>query len=103
MNIEELKLVIELFRQISGDASNVALWYFGIKFAEAMIVLFTLVGTAIWCIHQVIKVNFNQDEEFITECRDALRIGCSGMLNNFERKETHQAIRTLIAIAKEKK
>jgi len=97
MNIEELKLVIELFRQISGDASNVALWYFGMKFAEAMIVLFTLVGAAVWCIHQVIKANFNQDEEFIIECRDALGTGVRGGLTNSERRETYNAIRTLIA------
>ena len=103
MNIEELKLVIELFRQISGDASNVALWYFGMKFAETIIVLFTLVGAITWGVHQAIKANFGPDEQFIIECRDALGTGCRGGLINSERQATYNAIRTLIVNAKEKK
>ena len=97
MNIEEMKMVVELIRQLSGDASNVALWYFGMKFAEAMIILFVLVGAACWVVRQVIKASFCQDEEFIKECRDALRIGYTGSLMPNERKATHRFIRALIA------
>lgn len=103
MNIEELKLVIELFRQISGDASNVALWYFGMKFAETIIILFTLVGAITWGVHQVIRANYGHDEEFIIECRDALGIGSRGILTSVERRVTYNAIRALIVNAKEKK
>jgi hypothetical protein len=97
MNIEELKMVIELVRQISGDASNVALWYFGMKFAETLIVLFVLIGAILWVVRQIIKANFCQDEEFIKECRDTLRIGHTGSLMPGERKATHRFIRALIA------
>ena len=101
MNIEELKLVIEMVRQVSGDASNVALWYFVMKFAETIIILFTLVGAITWGVYQVIKANFGHDEQFIIECRDALGTGYRGGLINSERQATYNAIRTLIAKAKQ--
>lgn len=97
MNIEELKMVVELVRHISGDASNVALWYFGMQFAQAIIILFTLVGALTWAVHQIIKANFNQDEEFIKQCRDTLRIGSRGTLLDNERRDTYSMIRQLIA------
>ena len=101
MNIEELKLVLETVRTLSGDASTVAYWYFGLQFAQNIIILVTFVGGLAWVVHKFIQVTARQDEYFMRECRDALRIGCRGGLLHEERVATQQAIRKLIQESKQ--
>ncbi|CAB5212674.1 hypothetical protein UFOVP189_36 [uncultured Caudovirales phage] len=101
MNIEELKLVLETIRTLSGDASTAAYWYFGLGFAKDIIILFTLVGGAAWGIHKAMQAaGVGADEAFMRECRDALGIGCRGTLVGDERAATQQAIRKLIQESK---
>lgn len=97
MNIEELKLILETIRSLSGDASTAAYWYFGLQFAKDIIILVTLVGAAMWGIHKAVQAaGVGADEQFMRECRDELRIGCHGIFTQEERRATQAAIRKLI-------
>lgn len=100
MNIEELKLVLETIRGLSGDASTAAYWYFGLQFAKDIIILFTLVGGFLWIARKVIEIVVGQDEQFMRECRDELRIG-RGIFVQEERIATQAAIRKLIQESKQ--
>jgi hypothetical protein len=102
MNIEELKLVLDTIRQLSGDASTAAYAYFGLEFAKFVI------GWAVgaWMLVMVVKTvakatGTDKDEAFMCECRDALRIGCRGNLGETERAETQRVIRQLIKESKQ--
>lgn len=102
MNIEELKLVLETIRSLSGDASSAAYWYFGLEFAK--FVLGWLVGAGVvLAIAQTIATSngLGVDEAFMRECRDALGTGCRGGLTATERYDTQQAIRKLIKESKQ--
>lgn len=102
MNIEELKLVLDTIRQLSGDASTAAYAYFGLEFAKFVI------GWAVgaWLMFTIIKTvaktaGLGIDETFMCECRDALRIGCRGNLLDSERAETQRVIRQMIKESKQ--
>ena len=97
MNIEELKLILDTIKSLSGDASTAAYAYFGLEFAKFVI------GWAVgaWLASTIIKtmakaVGVGADEAFMRECRDALGTGCRGPLIADERAETQRAIRQLI-------
>ena len=77
--------------------STAAYAYFDLEFAKFVI------GWAIgaWLMFTVVKTvaktaGVDQDEAFMRECRDALRIGCRGPLIAGERAETQRAIRQMI-------
>jgi hypothetical protein len=97
MNIEELKLILETIRSLSGDASAAAYWYFGLEFAKHLID-YAVLAYVVFLIFRLASqaVGLGQDTDFVRECRDLLRIGTSGMLSEGERRATHQAIRKLI-------
>jgi hypothetical protein len=102
MNIEELKLVLDTIKSLSGDASTAAYAYFGLEFAKFVI------GWAVgaWVVLTVVKMGVklgtdDRDEEFMRECRDALHIGCRGSLGETERFETQRVIRKLIKETKQ--
>ena len=102
MNIEELKLVLDTIRQLSGDASTAAYVYFGLEFAKFVI------GWAVgaWVVFAITKMAVklstdDQDTVFMCECRDALRIGTRGNLGDTERAETQRVIRQLIKESKQ--
>ena len=102
MNIEELKLILETIRSLSGDASTAAYWYFGLEFAKDIIILFTLVGGTMWGISKAGQAaGVGADEDFMRECRDALGTGCYGGLTQEERRATQAAIRKLIRESKQ--
>jgi hypothetical protein len=97
MNIEELKLILDTIKSLSGDASTAAYAYFGLEFAKFVI------GWAVgaWVVLTLIKTiakasGVDEDEAFMRECRDALHTGCRGYLDEVEREATQQAIRKLI-------
>ena len=97
MNIEELKLVLDTIRQLSGDASTAAYAYFGLEFAKFVIGWAVGAWVVFTAIKMVIKLNTDdQDETFMRECRDALRIGSRGHLGATERFETQRVIRQMI-------
>lgn len=101
MNIEELKLVLETIRSLSGDASTAAYWYFGLEFAKYVLGWLVSAGvilTMILTITRTITVanGVGADEAFMRECRDELRIGCRGALVEDERRATQAAIRKLV-------
>ena len=99
MNIEELKLVLDTIRQLSGDASTAAYAYFGLEFAKFVI------GWAVsaWVVLTIVKTvaKLGTDEAFMCECRDALGIGIRGELREMERAETQRVIRQLIKESKQ--
>jgi hypothetical protein len=102
MNIEELKLVLETIRQLSGDASTAAYWYFGLQFAQNIIILVALISALLVIVHKVCKAaGVDQDEMFMRECRDELRIGSRGIFIEEERRATQAAIRKLIQESKQ--
>ena len=102
MNIEELKLVLETIRSLSGDASTAAYWYFGLEFAKFVLGWLVGAGVVLAITQTIAKANgVGADEDFMCECRDALRIGCRGHLGEAERAATQQAIRKLIQESKQ--
>lgn len=102
MNIEELKLVLDTIKSLSGDATTAAYAYFGLEFAKFMIGWAVGAWVVFTAIKMVIKLNVvDQDTVFMRECRDALRIGCSGNLSDAERAETQRVIRLLIKESKQ--
>ena len=102
MNIEELKLVLDTIKSLSGDASGAAYWYFGLEFAKFVLGWFVGAGVALTTIKTVAKASgIGADEAFMRECRDALRIGCRGGLVEDERAETQRVIRRLIQESKQ--
>jgi len=97
MNIEELKLVLDTIRQLSGDASTAAYAYFGLEFAKFVIGWVVGAWVVLTVVKTVVKLNTDdRDETFMCECRDALRIGICGKLGEMERAETQRAIRQMI-------
>ena len=97
MNIEELKLVLETIRPLSGDASTAAYWYFGLEFVKFVLGWLVSAGVALTIIKIVAKASgIGADEEFMRECRDALGTGVRGYLHDDEREETQRVIRQLI-------
>ena len=101
MNIEELKLVLETIRSLTGDASTAAYWYFGLEYAKFVLGLAVGAWLALTLIRMIVALSGNgRDEMFMCECRDALRIGCRGILTVNERDLTQQAIRNLIQESK---
>jgi len=97
MNIEELKLVLETIRSLTGDATSAAYWYFGLEFAKFVLGWFVGAGVVLTLIKTVANAaGVGADEAFMRECRDALHTGCRGNLDEVEREATQQAIRKLI-------
>ena len=102
MNIEELKLVLETIRQLSGDASTAAYWYFGLEFAKFVLGWLVGAGVVLVFLKTVAAANgVGADEAFMRECREALGTGCLGGLTETERYDTQQAIRKLIKESKQ--
>ena len=101
MNIEELKLVLETIRTLSGDASTAAYWYFGLEFAKFVLGWLVGAGVVLTLIKTIAMANgVGADEAFMRECREALGTGCRGPLIEDERAATQQAIRKLIQESK---
>ena len=97
MNIEELKIVLETIRSLTGDATTAAYWYFGLEFAKFVLGWLVGAGVVLTFLKAVTTSNgLGVDEVFMRECRDALGTGCRGGLSNTERYDTQQAIRKLI-------
>jgi hypothetical protein len=102
MNIEELKLILETIRSLTGDASTAAYWYFGLEFAKFVLGWLVGAGVVLTFLKTVAKANgVGSDEAFMRECRDALGTGCRGGLSVTERYDTQQAIRNLIQESKQ--
>lgn len=102
MNIEELKLILETIRSLSGDATTAAYWYFGLEFAKVALGWIVGAGVVLALAQAVAKANgVGADEAFMRGCRDALGIGCRGGLTETERYDTQQAIRKLIQESKQ--
>jgi uncharacterized membrane protein len=97
MNIEELKIVLETIRSLSGDASTAVYVYFGLEFAKVVIGLAVGAWVALTLIKSVASASgVDQDTAFMRECRDELKTGTGGELTHNERKATQIAIRKLI-------
>ena len=102
MNIEELKIVLETIRSLSGDASTAAYWYFGLEFAKFVLGWLVGAGVVLTFLRTVAVSNgLGVDEAFMRECRDALGTGYRGGLSPTERYDTQQAIRQLIKESKQ--
>jgi hypothetical protein len=102
MNIEELKLVLETIRSLSGDASTAAYLYFGLEFAKFVLGWLVGAGVVLTITRTIVTLSGNgRDELFMCECRDALHIGSRGSFTENERAATQQAIRNLIKESKQ--
>lgn len=99
---EELKLILETIRSLSGDASTAAYWYLGLEFAKYLISL-SVVAYIVFVIGRLVAhaIGSSEEEKFAIECRDMLGIGSSGWMSETERRATQQAIRKLIAERKQ--
>jgi hypothetical protein len=102
MNIEELKLILETIRSLTGDATSAAYWYFGLEFAKFVLGWLVGAGVVLTFLKTVaISNGLGADEAFMRECRDALGTGFRGGLSPTERYDTQQAIRKLIKESKQ--
>jgi hypothetical protein len=103
MNIEELKLILETIRSLSGDATTAVYWWFGLEFAKFVLLTLAGLATACWVVNKICLHNEGGASEiFMRECRDSLSIGDgSNVLYNSERRDTYAAIRKLIKESKQ--
>lgn len=101
MNLEELKLVLETVKTVSGDASTVAIWWIAGKYVLSFItdlVLICTIGVVVLKIAKAIAAN----NEWAEVGRQVSRAWGAGGGYSFW-SEDRQAIDKAIAAAKEQK
>lgn len=99
MDIEQLKLVLEMVKGLADDATSVAIWYFvlsfGLSFLSHLVVCGCVVGV-FYTIASAFKSS-NDDTVFVTELRDSLVPTGSGWIDSTDRMRIREAINALKA------
>jgi hypothetical protein len=105
MDIEQLKLVLEMVKGIADGATSIAIWYivlsFGLKFL-GQLVCWSGVLASIYFIASAFKTN-NDDTAFVKELRDTLSPSGYGWVDESDRKTIRQVIFDLQAKANDTK
>ena len=101
MNIEELKLVLETINTTTGlakDIGTVWIWlHYTFKLLDGLLVIGCIWGVAYAIYRMVVFCNGGEeDESFMRQCRDRLRIGSPGSLTDSERRDTQIKLMQLI-------
>ena len=68
MNIEELKLILEMVQSVTGAAQNVAVWWFAYKSAQ-MLLVFAGLMTALWVVARIVR-GIVRNQTFALKLRD---------------------------------
>lgn len=100
MEFEQLKLVVELLKDVSHDAGSLAALWVWLQFGSSALHAFTMVAVVIAVVTGIAKAyrarNSDQNcERFVREMRDTLRTGTSGCLDDGERDRTQALLRKL--------
>ena len=97
MDIEQLKLVLETVKDITNDATTVAIWYFvlsiGLKFIGQLVCWAGVMGT-VYMVATAFKSN-NDDEVWLRELRDDLLPESGGWVDSTDRKKMRRIITEL--------
>ena len=98
MDIEQLKLILELVKGVSGDAQTVAIAWILVSHVLPYI-FWGIFGTFSVITVSKLIVNLNENEndyEFFKECRMELNTGSGGALTADEKRRTKKAILKLL-------
>ena len=97
MDIEQLKLVLDLVKGIADDATSVAIWYIvlshGLHFLGHL-VLWGGIITAVYTIANAFKSS-NDDSAFVLELRDKFVPEGYGWVDSKDRRKIRQALEDL--------
>ena len=93
MDIEQLKLVIETVKSVSGDAQAVAIWWLVLD-KLLPVIAWLIVGCGAFKLLSRLILNINSHKD-MCDIRDMLGIGISGPLMEVERKQVLAKIREL--------
>ncbi len=97
MDIEQLKLIIETVKSVSGDAQSVAIWWL-ILDKLVPVIVWLLVGVGIYKVcNKIINEirNESDNERRMNELRDILCPGCGGYICNRDYQKMLAKIREL--------
>lgn len=100
MDIEQLKLVLEMLQSVSHDASSLVILWLWLKFGSGVLnVVGVLLGVlgVVGIIAYIVRVNEGdaQAQRFLRNMRDTLGIGSSGYLTDDERERTQDVLRQM--------
>ena len=101
MDIEQLKLILETVRGVSGDAQIVAVCWILIDKLLPAICWMAVFGVLVWKFPHFVKL-FCGSDKFMIWARDQLGTGSSGYLADHERERTEDRLRELVIASKQK-
>ena len=107
MDLEQLKLILEALKGVSQDAGSLFTLWLWLKFASGVLSDLLLFGGAlgvVYGIYRAVTLSNGDDDNnrFMRNMRDQLRIGSPGHMTPGERHETMLRLRELVAEATKK-
>ena len=89
MNIDELKMILETINSTTGlakDFGTTWVWlHYGLKVFDSLLAVACILGVAYAVYRVVVHANGGGDQErFLRQCRDRLRIGSPGCMTDSE-------------------
>lgn len=87
MNTEEIRLVVDALRQLSGDASTAAIWWMVMRYGAELVVWLAGFGSVVGCVWMLVraKVEGNRWADFGRKIAKAM--GGRGDLDTFDRDQ----------------
>lgn len=105
MDIEELKLILDTVRDVSGDIQVFAIWWLVLKEVLPIVGLLATLGIILRIVRVTLSAFMSGDlnDGTLREIRDLLGIGCLGPLTPPEREEVLRTVRRLHQEEQERK
>ena len=108
MDIEQLKLIIEMLQGVGEGVKDITLLYLWLTFAGSLIDVFAVIGVASVVAYFIFKAireanGHGFHETFLREMRDLLGTGTRGHLTGDEVHRTLEELRRLARASKETK
>ena len=96
MDIEQLKLVLDLLRDLGSNGQTAVIWWLVLDNVMPIIGLLSGLGMVVWGATTIIRAANTSTTLLLGRWRDQLRIGAPGMLYPSERAEVISRIDSLI-------
>jgi hypothetical protein len=108
MDIEQLKLIVEMLQGVGEGVKDITLLYLWLAFAGNIIDVITAIGVTSVVAYYISKVirdanGYGLHETFLREMRDLLGTGTRGPLTRAEVRSTIEELRRLAWASKEPK
>ena len=107
MDIEQLKLIIEMLQGVGEGVKDITLMYLWLTFAGSLVHMFAVIGVVYVVAYLIFKAireanGYGLHETFLCEMRDLLGTGTRGNLTSDEAHRTIEELRRLARASKEK-